>query len=472
LLIAGVALLTAPLAIGLAIGAFYTERLATIGQSALQRAVQATQASRRIADLMRELERSARQSVILGDSALPEVYVQLRQELSATAAQLADLPFDPEQRAKLKEVMENEQAAFRLLGRADLSGRELGTLVAHFAGAHARIGEIIERSDALIERESRSMMTIAQRAQQVLFWLAVGSIPLAIAVVGGFAMMLARPVRQLDQAIGMIGAGKLSDPVNVRGPRDLVLLGRRLEWLRLELLHLEEQKNRFLRQVAHALKTPLAAVRESAELLAERGADQRSATEQELMQILRRNGLELQRRTEELLLLGEADFRRLTLNLARVALAPLLQQVREDQRLAAQAKRLQIEIAADARANEIRADPDKVRVIVDNLLSNAIKHAPAGSTIELFARPERDAVTIGVRDEGRGIPPHDRERVFDPYYQGAASGAGSVKGSGVGLAIVREYAAAHGGRAWVADDDRGGAQVCVLLPASAATVKE
>jgi two-component system sensor histidine kinase GlrK len=285
-------------------------------------------------------------------------------------------------------------------------------------------------------------------------------------------MMLARPVRQLDQAIGMIGAGKLSDPVQVRGPRDLELLGRRLEWLRLELLHLEEQKNRFLRQVAHALKTPLAAVRESTELLVERGAHQRNATDQELMQILRRNGLELQRRTEELLLLGEADFRRLTLNLARVALGPLLRQVREDQRLAAQAKRLRIEIAADADAKEIRADPDKVRVIVDNLLSNAIKHAPAGSTIELFTRRERDAVTLGVRDQGRGIPPQDRERVFDPFYQGPASGSGSVKSSGVGLAIVREYAAAHGGRAWVADDERGGAQVCVLLPALAATVKE
>jgi two-component system sensor histidine kinase GlrK len=472
LLVAGVALLTAPLAIGLGIGALYTERLATIGQSALARAVQATQASRRIADLMRELERSARQSVILGESALPEHYVGLRQELGATAAELADLPFDPEQRAKLKEVMQNEQHAFALLARSDLDGQELGTLVGHFATAHALIGAIIERSDALIERESRSMMVIAQRAQQVLFWLAVGSIPLAIAVVAGFAMMLARPVRKLDQAIGLIGAGKLSDPVTVRGPRDLELLGRRLEWLRLELLDLEEQKNRFLRQIAHALKTPLAAVRESAELLAERGVHERGPTEQELMQILRRNGLELQRRIEELLQLGEADFRRLTLNIAPVALAPLLAQVRDDQRLAAQAKRLQVEIAAYGDAKEIRADPDKVRVIVDNLLSNAIKHAPPGSTIELFTRRERDAVTIGVRDEGRGIPLQDRSRVFDPFYQGAASGSGGVKSSGVGLAIVREYAAAHGGRAWVADDERGGAQVCVLLPALAETVKE
>jgi two-component system sensor histidine kinase GlrK len=213
-------------------------------------------------------------------------------------------------------------------------------------------------------------------------------------------------------------------------------------------------------------------VRESTELLLERSAAVRSSTEQELMQILRRNGLELQRRIEELLQLGEADFRRLTLNIARVALPSLLERVREDQRLAAQAKELRIEIAADRAAGEIRADPDKVRVIVDNLLSNAIKHAPPGTRVELFTRRERDAVTIGVRDEGSGIPHGDRERVFDPFYQGAVRGSGSVKGSGVGLAIVREYAAAHGGRARVADDDRGGAQVCVLLPALAITERE
>src|SRR5690606_4207802 len=158
---------------------------------------------------------------------------------------------------------------------------------------------------------------------EALMWLSAAAVPLAIAVTWGFATMLARPVRKLDQAIGAIGAGKLSTPVAVKGPRDLERLGRRLEWLRLELLDLEQQKNRFLRQVAPARKTPLAAVRESTDLLAERGSHARSATERELMAILRRNGVELQRRVEELLQIGEADFRRLTLNIDRIALDAL-----------------------------------------------------------------------------------------------------------------------------------------------------
>jgi two-component system sensor histidine kinase GlrK len=474
LLIAGVALVAAPLLIGLATSVHYTDRLAVTGHSALNRAVQTTQASRRIAALLRDLERAARQSVIL-EQPLPAHYPALRQRLSATAERLLDLPFDAEQRAKLDRVLEIEQAIYLSLsqpGKPAAGSAEPGAVVARFAQANRLAEDIIERSDALIERESANMTEIAQRAQRAMFWLSAVAIPLAIAMIWGFAIMLARPVRELDQAIGAIGSGNLSAPVEVNGPRALEQLGRRLEWLRLELLDLEQQKNRFLRQVAHALKTPLAAVRESTDLLAERGARSRTDTERELMAILRRNGLELQRRIEDLLQLGEADFRRLTLNIDRVELEALFSEVRESHQLAARAKRLRIEIDVAPDADYLSADPDKLRVIVDNLLSNAIKHAPAASAIDLFARREHDAITIGIRDQGHGIPPQDRERVFDPYYQGEAAASGGIKGSGVGLSIVREYALAHGGKAMVTDDERGGAQVCVILPLLPRAVNE
>lgn len=467
LLIAGVALVAAPLLIGLAMSAHYTDRLAVVGQSALTRAVQATQASRRIAALLRELERAARQAAILGDETPPAHYPELRRQLSITAQRLLALPFDAEQRVKLGEVLDIERTIYLSLpqpGKAAMTAAELGAVVARFAEADRLAEDIIARSDALIEHESANMTAIAQRARQAMFWLTAAAVPVAIALIWGFATMLGRPVRKLDQAIGALGAGKLSAPVDVKGPRALEQLGRRLEWLRLELLDLEQQKNRFLREVAHAFKTPLAAVRESTDLLAERCAHARGDTERELMAILRRNGLELQRRIEDLLQIGEADFRRLTLNIDRVSLNALFAEARAGHELAARAKRLRIEVEVASDAGSISADPDKLRVIVDNLLSNAIKHAPADSAIELYARREHEAVTIGIRDQGDGIAPQDRERVFDPYYQGGGSAGSAIKGSGVGLSIVREYALAHGGKAMVTDDGRGGGQVCVTLP--------
>lgn len=466
LLVLGFALVLTPLVVGLATSAVYTDRLAVRAQSALQQAVQVTQTTRRIAAVVRELERSAKQSAILGEQTLSEPYLAWRKQLIGAVGQLANAPFDPAQRARLARVLEIEAAVFAAMSEAAGPG-PLDTANAGFDEANRLATAIIDQGDALIERESRSMNTMADQAQKVVYWQLAAALPLMIVVVFGVALALARPVRKLDAAIGAIGAGRLSNPVGVSGPRDLELLGRRLEWLRTELLGLEQQKNRFLRHVAHDLKTPLAAVRESADLLLERFSGPLSPMQQELAEILQRNALELQRLIEDLLLLGEAQFRRMNVELADVDFAAIAEQVRSDHELAARAKSLTVTLNLEADASRFIADQDKLRAILDNLVSNAIKHSPAGGTIEIMAQQAHDAVTIGVHDQGPGIRPEDREKVFDPFYQGQARGSGVVKNSGVGLSIVREYALAHGGKVWVANDDRGGARLCVRLPRSA-----
>ncbi|RPI46191.1 MAG: sensor histidine kinase [Betaproteobacteria bacterium] len=467
LLVTGLALVVAPLLIGLASSALYTDRLAVKGQRALFQAVQMTQASRRIADLLRELERSAKRYAILDERTIPEAHLALRQQLIETAQRLTDLPFDASQRPRLDRVLRIEQSVFAAMADPAVEGAALDAVNAQFAEANRLAEEIIAQSDLRIETESRAMDAIAQQAQQVLYWQAAAAAPVAILVVFVVMFVLARPIRDLDRAIGAIGAGRLTEPVQVSGPRDLERLGRRLEWLRSELLGLEQQKNRFLRHVAHELKTPLAAVRESTDLLVERFGGNLTPTQHELAAILRRNSLELQRLIEDLLLLGEAQFRRMAIERDVVALDALIDQVRDDHDLAARAKQLRFSLKLEPPSLTMLADRDKVRVILDNLISNAIKHSPVSGTIEVFAKREGDEVTIGVHDEGAGIAPDDRDRVFEPFYQGRAAGNGVVKGSGVGLSIVREYAIAHGGGASVVEDERGGARLCVKLHAGA-----
>ncbi len=467
LLVSGLALVAAPLLIGLATSILYIDQLAERGQNALYQAVQVTQTSRRIAALVRELERSARQFAILDERTIPETHLGLRQQLVAAAKRLSDSPFDAQQRARLERILDIEQAVFTALSEAAGDSPTIDAANARFAEANRLAEEIIAHGDIQIERESRAMNLIAQEAQKVFYWQLAAAAPLAVLVVFVVTWVLARPIRELDRAIGAIGSGRLTEPVTVSGPRDLEQLGRRLEWLRTELLGLEQQKNRFLRHVAHELKTPLAAVRESTDLLAERFSATLTKTQQELITILRRNALELQRLVEDLLELGEAQFRRMKVELDEIALERLIDQVRLDHDLALRAKELRFSLKLEPQAANVIADQDKIRVILDNLVSNAIKHSPHRGTIEVFAQREGERVTIGVHDEGAGIASEDRDRVFEPFYQGRATGEGVVKGSGVGLSIVREYAIAHGGDARVADDIRGGARLCVTLPADA-----
>jgi len=464
LLIAGFALVVTPLVAGLATSALYTDRLAERARAVLSQATLTTQSTRRIAALLRDLERSARQAAILGEKAVPEPYVALRAQLLAAAGRLNAAPLDPDQRARIGRILAIEANVHAALADTEGSAETIERASAQFAVAQRLADETIVEADQLIEREGRSMSAMAEQAQRVVFWQLVAVVPLVVVVVSGVALALARPVRKLDLAIGAIGAGRLADPVAVSGPQDIQQLGRRLEWLRTELLGIEQQKNQFMRHIAHELKTPLAAVRESSDLLMERFAGTLNPTQRELADILRRNALELQRLVEDLLQLGEAQFRRLRLENEPVDLAAVAGQVLAVHDLAARGKQLEFAVKLDPDAQRFVADRDKLRVILDNLVSNAIKHSPAGGTIEVMARREAGGVVLGVHDQGPGIAREDREKVFDPFYLGRTTGTGVLKGSGVGLSIVREYAAAHGGDAQVADDPRGGAQLCVRLP--------
>ena len=284
-----------------------------------------------------------------------------------------------------------------------------------------------------------------------------------IFLVAGFTILISRPIRQIDAAIRELGSGGFNTPIAVSGPEDLEHLGQRLEWMRQQLVDLEQQKSRFLQQISHELKTPLTALREGAQLLSDDVVGSLTPEQREIAQILRHNSVELQGRIEELLNYGVIQFQKLKLELSPVNPRTILEQVAQSQKLALQAKN----IAFNPQSVDltILADADKIRIVIDNLLSNAIKFSPAGGTIELRMREENQQLQIDVTDEGPGIAAADQPHIFEPFYQGRAHGSGPVKGTGLGLSIVKEYVLEHGGHIEVvATDAPRGAHLRVCLP--------
>jgi two-component system sensor histidine kinase GlrK len=92
-----------------------------------------------------------------------------------------------------------------------------------------------------------------------------------------------------------------------------------------------------------------------------------------------------------------------------------------------------------------------------------VKFSPPGGVIGLAARFDGDALELDVTDQGPGIPPEERARIFDPFYQGSQAGAGPVSGTGIGLSVVKEYVFAHGGSVEVLDSQQG-AHLRIRLP--------
>jgi two-component system, NtrC family, sensor histidine kinase GlrK len=456
-------LVALPLIVALANNAISIDRLANRSQQAVYRAAQATQSSRQLAELLTAMERAARQMVILGDRALLETYTLTRGRFLRTADEFRALPFDDEQWRALDAILRGEDAIFGVLANAGANVVEQGRAVEGFIGLADHARTITVRSNELIDHEVEAMRATAVHAQRIMLWQLLALIPVVVFLVIGFMILIAQPIRQIDSAIRRLGGGELNAKVQVTGPEDLQNLGERLEWLRRRLVELEEQKNRFLRQVSHELKTPLTALREGTELLAEEVAGRLSPGQREIAEILRRNSVELQKLIEDLLSYGASHFYRTVLELQPVRVKDVIQRVADDQKLALRAKDLRLEV--NVQDVVLAADREKLRVLVDNLVSNAIKFSPLDGAVAIDARANGTHLELEVADEGPGIAHADRPHVFEPFYQGAEAERALVKGTGVGLSVVKEYAVAHGGTVEVVEGTgERGARLRVRLP--------
>ncbi|MEO8991753.1 MAG: HAMP domain-containing sensor histidine kinase, partial [Nitrosospira sp.] len=295
----------------------------------------------------------------------------------------------------------------------------------------------------LIEREVDEMQDMAGYARFTVGWQLLALIPFAILLAFFFSVRIARPIRQIDEAIRNMGQGELFKPISVDGPQDLVYFGERLDWMRRRLLKLEEQKTRFLQHVSHELKTPLTAMREGADLLAEGVAGKLTEEQQRIARILHSNSIQLQRRIEDLLSYSALQAEKAALVKQEANLTKILNAVLQDQNLSIISKGLKIDISCPDLLTD--CDEQKIKVIIDNLLSNAVKFSPSGGCIRIWTSKTAGMVQLDIVDAGLGVDEADREKVFEPFYQGRRILDSHVRGTGLGLSIAREYALAHSG---------------------------
>ena len=200
-------------------------------------------------------------------------------------------------------------------------------------------------------------------------------------------------------------------------------------------------KDEFLAMVSHELRTPLSAVVGYLELAI---ADTHDPDVRDLLEVAERNGHRLSALVRDILLVAQADAGRLGLELRPVALGDLVAQAVLAARPSAAAKDIVLEedIAA---IPEIDGDPGRLGQVLDNLISNAIKFSPEGSRVTVRLEVHSGFARVTVADEGPGIPADERDRLFEPFFRARQATRDVVPGSGLGLAVVKAIAEAHGG---------------------------
>jgi len=455
-----------PLAMALLQAMSGIDHFAQQSRTAVGETSKAARASRQLLEEATGLERLARQMLILRDADVLDDYETLRGRFKASSSELSLLPLDEAQLTLLNQVIDTEQTLFENLrqgaGEASISSTQRARLAEDYAGLSALAREMVDVSNALIDREMMLLQEGADETQRRL-WI---FLPAMLALGSGVALLatllIARPIRELDGAIRRLGGGDLVPAIRINGPGDLERLGQRLDWLRLRLVELEAQKSRFLRHVSHELKTPLTAMREGASLLADGTVGPLAPEQREVVEILQAKSLQLQALIERLLA-AQREMEGLGhIQPESVHLSLIVKKVLEDHRLPALAHNLEFRL--DVTPVRVTGDAAKLATVLDNLVSNAIRHSPEGAMIDLRLYRQGDTALLEVRDQGPGITSADRENIFDWFYRGAAPPGNQVTGSGFGLAIARELAQAHHGSLDLLPEDGKGAAFRLTLP--------
>jgi two-component system phosphate regulon sensor histidine kinase PhoR len=228
-----------------------------------------------------------------------------------------------------------------------------------------------------------------------------------------------------------------------------------------EMRSLQTMRREFVGNISHELRTPLAAIKAIVETLQGGAINDKEAA----MDFLNRLDVEVDGMTQivaELIELSRIETGRIKLKLEPVNLNLLIEEVIA--KLSPQAERQQVSLLTELSSDlpPVPADRDRIQQVILNIVHNAIKFTPPGGKATVYAKPQKDTVTVSVADTGIGISKEDLPHIFERFFK--ADKSRSSSGTGLGLAIAKHTVQAHGGSIWVQSEEGKGSTFSFSLP--------
>lgn len=355
------------------------------------------------------------------------------------------------------------------------------------AATERAFGRLRARTDSLVAASRAAMVTRvraaeqrAQRAERVA-WVGGGLVLLlSFAIWFLVVRSMAGGLRSLTAATRRVADGEFGHRLDVEGEDEFAQLSRAFNAMTERLAELDELKRNFVSRISHDLKSPLASMQEAHNLMLDEVPGELSEEQRRFLELSRENGRRLERMISKLLELARLEADVPGTEPDEEELGKLVRETAE--RMAPSFRRRNVELALDLPPGAVVAmcDRDQIEQLLENLLENARRYAPDGSRVTVVLErlddglqglpPRRrkrldraaaggEAVRLSVADAGPGVEAGDREHLFERFHHGDTS-----SGVGLGLALCREVARAHGGDVWVEDSPSGGAQFTVVLP--------
>ena len=309
-----------------------------------------------------------------------------------------------------------------------------------FAMGHGYHGQVVQSAEPtlvtdLAESVGLEHVLVALRAENALI------VPLVSneSVIG--------TITALDRADGSEFTGDDQEALKMLASQATIAVTNAILYERTK--ELDRLKSEFVAVVSHEVRTPLTSIKGSLELLGDDRFHQLPGPQKELLGICQANTERLITLINDILDFSKLESSRLSLNMERIDVGHVLTEAAENIRNLAAMKGVDVEVRIDPSAGAIEADPMRVGQVATNLIGNAIKFSPEKTKIEVFASGDSEAVTISVKDYGKGIAQRDMSRLFQRFAQLDSSTTRKAGGTGLGLVISKGIVEQHGGKIWV-----------------------
>lgn len=454
--------------------------------------------------LLDRLEESASKYWVTRDDGYAFTYAAARDSFGAIVGQLEEATLTDQERAPMARLVSawagGEALPERLPGR--LSELAAGSASDSLRALRSRVGTLREQTLA-VNRAAREAigsrvagMAEAENRAATVSWIALAGGLLVAGLVSWLVIRsLLTGLGRLRAGTREVAEGDFEHRIQTQTDDEFAELAEAFNAMTERLDEVDRLKRDFLSQVSHDLKTPLASIRETTRLLLDEVPGPLEEDQRRLLEMSLRSGERLSSMIEQLLELSRMEADAVEYELEPADLGELVEEVAEEFRPRLRERSLALEVGRGEDGGDGRGDagpvaavdPDRVVQVLQNLLENARKHSPEGGTIRVWCdrrsqlpaeipdwaprpgpdgRPEEPGwALISVADDGPGVPPEARPRIFERFRQVERQANRSAEGVGLGLTLCREIVRAHDGTIWVEESDSGGSRFRVLLPA-------
>jgi two-component system sensor histidine kinase GlrK len=422
---------------------------------------------RQLKDTQTQMERSAAQYLVLGDVNLKTDYLAFAKQMKQIILIINRITSDE----KFKLLSLEYQTAL-----LSISNNSLPLSEPNNANANSNISALQEkfntltiihekmtaRSNHLLEKHVTAIKNSASSVRDLMY-KSLLIIPFTLVIAAIFMRLITSPLKLLAGRILRLQHGEFEEKIVLSGSPEFQEIATALENMRTRLHALELQKSSFIRHISHELKTPLAAIREGTELLYDHSVGELNTEQQEISEIIKSSVSRLQQHIEDLLDFNIVLDSTSLQDSESLLISESIAQVLIDRKL--DLKRKNINVAMNLDKIIVLTNAKQLSVVIDNILSNAIKYSPEQEEITITTQLQKQDVVLDITDRGIGIAAEVQDKIFDAFYQSTPPSSAHIKGSGLGLTIVKELLLRLNGTIKISSNTDGiGAKISITLP--------